>query len=530
MSYVILTALEQDVLEKGFNFCPSTKIPEKTRLLDDLYSFCRKLKLKEYFYNPDKKEPVTTDIESNERCNLNTSMTNRYYNPWKDPSRVLTTYISAVKKDVSDMINKPNYNKPNMTIEEREALKSLRKKKDIIIQSADKGGKIVVMDRLEYVDKCTKDLSDKNFYNEVELDPTRDYVNDITQSISKLKSENLITENEQKFLTEHIKEPILPTFYGLPKIHKNFTRFPPLRPIVSNINSCTRRLSEFLDSFLKYQAQHCSSFIRDTKHFLQKIEEINKSILPKNSILVTMDVTSLYTNIDHEEGAQACYEKLEERSNKTIPSKTLKSLIMLVLKCTAFKFGSKIYEQVKGTCMGTPMAPNYANLFMDKFENEVIKEYARKTGLRPLVWFRYIDDVFFIWSHGSESLDDFIAFNQSFSKEKGMRSQIRFEVNKSSNEVNFLDTKITIENGHLITNLYTKPTDAFLYLNTKSNHPKHIKTNIPKGQFIRVRRICSKHTYFLRNCAILSTFFEKRGYNSKENDSRDIKNSKNQST
>ena len=229
-----------------------------------------------------------------------------------------------------------------------------------------------------------------------------------------------------------------------------------------------------------------------------------------------MDVTSLYTNIDHEEGAQACYEKLEERSNKTIPSKTLKSLIMLVLKCTAFKFGSKIYEQVKGTCMGTPMAPNYANLFMDKFENEFIKEYARKTGLRPLVWFRYIDDVFFIWSHGSESLDDFIAFNQSFSKEKGMRSQIRFEVNKSSNEVNFLDTKITIENGHLITNLYTKPTDAFLYLNTKSNHPKHIKTNIPKGQFIRVRRICSKHTDFLRNCAILSTFFEKRGYNSKE--------------
>ena len=85
-------------------------------------------------------------------------MTNRYYNPWKDPSRVLTTYISAVKKDVSDMINKPNYNKPNMTIEEREALKSLRKKEDIIIQSADKGGKIVVMDRLEYVDKCTKDL------------------------------------------------------------------------------------------------------------------------------------------------------------------------------------------------------------------------------------------------------------------------------------------------------------------------------------------------------------------------------------
>ena len=166
--------------------------------------------------------------------------------------------------------------------------------------------------------------------------------------------------------------------------------------------------------------------------------------------------------------------------------------------------------------MGTPMAPNYANLFMDKFENDVINEYADKTGLRPLVWFRYIDDIFFIWTHGSESLDDFIAFNQSFSEKKGMKSSIKFETNKSSNEVNFLDVRVILENGHLITNLYTKPTDAFLYLNTSSNHPKHIKANIPKGQFVRVRRICSKNEDFLTNCATLSSFFEKRGYNSKD--------------
>ena len=91
-----------------------------------------------------------------------------------------------------------------------------------------------------------------------------------------------------------------------------------------------------------------------------------------------MDVASLYTNIDHEEGADACFEKLEQRKNKTIPSKILKSLIMLVLKCNVFRFGSVYYEQIMGTCMGTPMAPNYANLFMDKFENEMIESYLQK--------------------------------------------------------------------------------------------------------------------------------------------------------
>ena len=44
-----------------------------------------------------------------------------------------------------------------------------------------------------------------------------------------------------------------------------------------------------------------------------KIEALKEKGIPSNSILVTMDVSSLYTNIDHEEGANACYEKLEER-------------------------------------------------------------------------------------------------------------------------------------------------------------------------------------------------------------------------
>ena len=107
-----------------------------------------------------------------------------------------------------------------------------------------------------------------------------------------------------------------------------------------------------------------------------------------------MDVTSLYTNIDHEEGAEACFQKLETRKKKSIPSKILKSLILLVLKCNAFRFGTTIFQQVMGTCMGTPMSPNYANLFMDRFESNLVDSYRKRTGFAPLVWFRYIDDIF----------------------------------------------------------------------------------------------------------------------------------------
>ena len=155
-------------------------------------------------------------------------------------------------------------------------------------------------------------------------------------------------------------------------------KFPPFRPIVSGYKSCTANLSEFIDSFLKFQAQRCKSFIRDTKDFLIKIKPFK--IIPTNSILVTMDVSSLYTNIDQNEGADACYRKLEERNNKTIPSSFLKRLILLVLRYNVFRFGSSFYSQKKGTAMGTPMAPNYANLFMDMFEQNLINAYYQNTA------------------------------------------------------------------------------------------------------------------------------------------------------
>ena len=108
-----------------------------------------------------------------------------------------------------------------------------------------------------------------------------------------------------------------------------------------------------------------------------------------------------------------------------------------------------------------------------------------------------------------------IEFNQRYSTEKGMRSVIKFEVNQSTVATNFLDVTIALKNNKLQTTLYSKPTDAHLYLNKSSNHPKHVTRNLPKGQFIRIRRICSETTEYIRNCNILSKYLLKRGYSEK---------------
>ena len=89
--------------------------------------------------------------------------------------------------------------------------------------------------------------------------------------------------------------------------------------------------------------------------------------------------------------------------------------------------------------MGTPMTPNYANLFMDNFEQNLMRDYYQITGLSLLVWFRFIDDIFFVLSDNKDSFDHFISFTQNYSKSKNLKSKIRFEIHLSTNEVHFLD-------------------------------------------------------------------------------------------
>ena len=87
-----------------------------------------------------------------------------------------------------------------------------------------------------------------------------------------------------------------------------------------------------------------------------------------------MDVSSLYNNIDHEEGAETCLQKLEERKNKSISSIAIKNLILMILKSNAFRFGNQYYRQITGTAMGTSMVLNYTNLFMDNFEQNLLRD------------------------------------------------------------------------------------------------------------------------------------------------------------
>ena len=140
-----------------------------------------------------------------------------------------------------------------------------------------------------------------------------------------------------------------------------------------------------------------------------------------------------------------------------------------------------IYIYVSGTAIGTKFAPSYACIFMHKLETNFLKTQK----LQPFVWFRHIDDVFFIWTHGKEELENFMKELNSFS------DHIKFTFESDKESINYLDVSINLSNGHLMTNMYVTPTDRHQYLDYSSSHPNHIKNSVVYSQSLRARRLCS---------------------------------------
>ena len=75
-------------------------------------------------------------------------------------------------------------------------------------------------------------------------------------------------------------------------------------------------------------------------------------------------------------------------------------MLRLILQENSFQFNGKDYLQIHGTAIGTKMAVSFANIFMAKIETEIINHCTKK----PLVWKRYIDDVFSLWDTGKEEI------------------------------------------------------------------------------------------------------------------------------
>ena len=59
-----------------------------------------------------------------------------------------------------------------------------------------------------------------------------------------------------------------------------------------------------------------------------------------------------------------------------------------------------VKHHMSGTVIGSKFAPPYPCIYMDYMENQFLKNEQ----IQPWIWFRYSDDIFFIWTASEKSL------------------------------------------------------------------------------------------------------------------------------
>ena len=218
---------------------------------------------------------------------------------------------------------------------------------------------------------------------------------------------DIINKEEMEAMDPSDKTPA--KFYQMFKVHKKHDtgKAPPERPIISGSGSCTENISMFVEHHIKQLANKHPSYLQDSPDFLREIENLNKTkIIEQWVILVSIDVSGLYTNIPQPEGLDAVGDALEDREDKRIPSDFIVKLVELVLKNNIFEFISELFIQTIGTAMGTQPAPSYANICMAKKIDTKIEELAKSfNNENPVIFFkRFLDDIFMLFRGSSDSL------------------------------------------------------------------------------------------------------------------------------
>ena len=534
-SSIELSEAAISALNRGLNFCIKPSKVDNTEIIADHSRFSRRMQWQEHFFGEEKQD-YTPSIFKQEKTNFpNQSLV----------PKPLQVFLNTVE---SNLQNRENWNKKHLNPEiknlpqiELEALKNLaqlQKERRICIKPADKGSGIVIVDYDDYINSCNQHLQSNQTQQNgqnlpyYKISSTRE-LEEMKKSISNVLKNGLdkeyISRSEFKAMDPSEKGP--GRFYHIFKVHKEHApgTVPPGRPIVSGNGSITENISRFVDLHAKQVIHRIESHIEDTPHFLRTIEAHNQSKNIKNTdILVTLDVSSLYTNIRHEDGMDAMKRSLEYRTDKTVPTDFLIKLLQLVLTCNAFEFGKSLFLQCLGTAMGTCCAPNYATIMMNDLDIK-IRNLAKEmmTAEDPIVLLkRFLDDLFMIWRGKVEDLEAFleqinnlhptIKFTSSYTCPFPCTINVKHDCFcYSSRSIPFLDTLVTIKDNILVTDIYRKPTDRCQYLLPSSSHPAHITTNIPFSLCYRLVRICSEKTTLKTRMEELKQLLLTRQYNEK---------------
>ena len=490
------------LLDKGLTYIPSYKTLPVNDIYEAQHRLVRSLKLKDHFEDKEDEDydfSVKTFVHKSNWTPADHLLRQSTLDTVQEIVNTTESVIRHRKLINGQQILLRNF-EDNLSPPEREALKELKNNQSIVIKPADKGSATVIMDKSAYIAEAHRQLNNTQYYRKLDKPIFTENVKPINDILEEMAAMKVITDKQFRFLksNESDRQRI---FYLLPKIHKpkekwpQANRMPEGRPIVSDCGSESYRVSQYIDSFIRPISILHPSYIKDTYDFVSKIR--NQRI-PSDAFLVTGDVTALYTNMHMDRTMDVVREALKEHPVCGRPDDHIIKLLEITLRNNDFVFDNEYFLQICGTAMGKTYAPGLADLYLRRFDQLARNGFY----LKPLWYFRFLDDTFFVWTGSLEQLKEYETFLN------GIIPGIVITLNVSPISVNFLDTtifkkSINTSESELLTKVYFKETDTHQLLHKDSYHPLHTAKGVLKSQILRFQRISSTYDDFSAACLVL---------------------------
>ena len=112
----------------------------------------------------------------------------------------------------------------------------------------------------------------------------------------------------------------------------------------------------------------------------------------------SLDVDSLFTNIPLEDTNEICTNELfkESETIEGLSKAEFKELLSLDTKDSYFIFNGRLYKQIDGVTMDSPLGPTLANAFLVYNKKNWLECCPLEYG--PLHYRRYVDDIFVLFN------------------------------------------------------------------------------------------------------------------------------------
>ena len=149
---------------------------------------------------------------------------------------------------------------------------------------------------------------------------------------------------------------------------------------------------------------------------------------------------------------------LENKEHLTVPTAVLKDALRLPMTNNAFQFGDSYCLQKAGTAMGAPPALPWAAIFFGIHEETVLARF----GPRLQLYRRFTDNVLGIWLVDPDPVEDyqkrtlFVELMQDY-------YGLEWIFEERSKKVNYMKMMISVREDQIITSLYEKSINLYLY-------------------------------------------------------------------